>query len=201
LQFRYRLEGQDGAWQDVGNRRRAYYTGLGPGTYTFHVDARIGESSWSNIASALTFRVLPAWYQTIWFRLGVVSLIGAVGAALATFVQRRRHRVQREALARQYAATLAERSRIARELHDTLLSELAGVAMQLGAAAQRVERSTRADSTVVEAFSTLGSQVRRTLVDARRRVTDMREPGERVSLEAALTTAAQRVFADSAIVA
>jgi len=53
----------------VGTRRRAYYTGLGPGSYTFRVVASNGDDVWNEVGASLAFRVLPAWYQAYWFRV------------------------------------------------------------------------------------------------------------------------------------
>ncbi len=131
IRFRYRLEGVDPAWRDVADRRRAYYTGLGPGSYRFRVTASYGDGIWNEASAGWSFRVLPAWYETIWFRGLVVLAIGALGGALAVWIQRGRHARAQQALEDKYEATLAERARIAHDLHDTLLQGFAGVTLQL----------------------------------------------------------------------
>ncbi len=68
-QFRYRLEGLDKDWVDAGTRRTAYYTGLAPGSYTFRVIASNNDGVWSPSGASLRFRLLPHYYQTLWFRL------------------------------------------------------------------------------------------------------------------------------------
>ncbi len=166
-QFRYRLEGQDPDWRDVGPRRRAYYSGLGPGAYRFRVIASDADGNWNEAGAVLAFRVLPAWYQTLWFYAGVALLIGGLGALAAVLVQRRRH----QTLKGRYEATLAERARIAQDLHDTLLQGFAGVTLQLKAAELALP-----DEPDVAAETILRVQqlARSSLREARERVWDMR---------------------------
>lgn len=116
LQFRYLLEGYDEHWQSAGSRRQAQYTGLGPGSYRFTVMAVNGDGVAGAVAQ-LPFRVLPAFYQTWWFRClcAAALLAGAYG------VYRWRLRQQATRLQARMEAQQAERERIARELHDTLL--------------------------------------------------------------------------------
>jgi signal transduction histidine kinase len=173
VQFRYQLEGQDPAWREVGTRRRAYYTGLGPGAYHFRVTARNAEGAWNEAGSVLNFRVLPAWYQTLWFRSGVVLLIIGFGAGTAWLVQRQRHLRFQQVLEGRFEATLAERARIAQDLHDTLLQGIAGVSMQLKAA----ERALPDEPDVAaETLVQVQQLTRETLREARERVLDLNEP-------------------------
>jgi signal transduction histidine kinase len=116
LQFHYLLDGYDRHWHSAGSRRQAQYTGLGPGSYRFKVLAFNGDGVASPVAE-LPFRVLPAFYQTWWFRtLCALALLAALHAAF-------RWRVRRHGalLRARLEAQQAERERIARELHDTLL--------------------------------------------------------------------------------
>lgn len=102
VRFRYRLEGVDPAWHDVGTRRRTYYTDLRPGPYRFRVSANIGDGNWVETSAIWSFRVLPAWYQTNWFKTLVVLLIGSLGSLVVSLVQRRRHVRSQAELKRQY---------------------------------------------------------------------------------------------------
>jgi PAS domain S-box-containing protein len=68
VRFRYRLEGVDKDWQDVGTRREAIYTRLGPGEYHFRVIACNNDGVWNEEGAHLDFNIAPAWHQTIWFR-------------------------------------------------------------------------------------------------------------------------------------
>jgi signal transduction histidine kinase/ligand-binding sensor domain-containing protein/CheY-like chemotaxis protein/HPt (histidine-containing phosphotransfer) domain-containing protein len=67
-QFKYRLEGFDKDWIDAGNRHTAYYTGLAPGSYVFHVTASNNDGVWSARGASLRFTLKPHYYQTVWFK-------------------------------------------------------------------------------------------------------------------------------------
>src|SRR6185503_19435577 len=65
--FKYRLEGLEKEWQDAGDRREATYTNVRPGKYRFQVIAANNDGVWNETGAALSFVVLPAFYQTWWF--------------------------------------------------------------------------------------------------------------------------------------
>jgi signal transduction histidine kinase/streptogramin lyase len=189
VQFRYRLEGTDPEWREVGTRRRAYYTGLRPGSYRFRVGASNGDGNWIEAGAPWSFRVLPAWYQTLWFRALVVLLIGGLGGLVATLVQRRRHLRSQAELKRQYEIILAERARIAQELHDTLLQGFAGITLQLKAAEVALPEEP---DVAAETLIRVQRLARESLREARNRVWDMREPAASdADLPTALKAAAQ----------
>ena len=71
IRFRYKLEGYDGDWQDVGNRRQAFYTNLSPTNYRFRVIACNNSGVWNETGASLNFSIAPAYYQTAWFRTSV----------------------------------------------------------------------------------------------------------------------------------
>lgn len=171
VQFCYRLDGSDTTWQDVGTRRRAYYSTLSPGTYRFRVIASNGDDVWNETGASLSFRVLPAWYQTLAFRSAVVLMIGAFGAAGAGLIQRRRHLQSQAALKSHFDATLSERARIAQELHDTLLQGFAGVTLQLKTA--ELALPTRPD-VAADTIVRVQQLARESLREARERVWEMR---------------------------
>jgi len=80
VQHQVRLVGLEDAWRNT-DIRRARYTNLGPGTYRFEVRAGFGDGTWGPPA-AFTFTILPAWYQTWWFR--ILAGLGLLGLVLAT---------------------------------------------------------------------------------------------------------------------
>jgi signal transduction histidine kinase/streptogramin lyase len=123
--FRYRLEGQDAEWHDAGTRRQAFYNDLRPGKYLFHVVARNNDGVWNNVGATLAFTVAPAWYQTNWFRLLCVVL----SVFSVWLVYQLRVRQVASALNTRFDERLAERTRLARELHDTLLQTIQGSKM------------------------------------------------------------------------
>jgi signal transduction histidine kinase len=122
LRFRYILEGFDHEWQDAGVHRQARYTNLAPGPYRFRVMHGTSEGGWNEPAAVtLDFSILPAMYQTYSFKF-VCTVLAVCAIALAW---RARLRLMR----RRFELVLAERTRVARDLHDTLLQSLAAVAL------------------------------------------------------------------------
>ena len=115
--FRIKLEGRDRDWQDVGTRRQAFYTDLGPGTYRFRVAASNNSGVWNEAGTTMEFSIAPAYYQTRWFQ---AAIAGGVFALLWVAYGLRIRQVARQ-FNRTLDARVSERTRIARELHDTLL--------------------------------------------------------------------------------
>lgn len=126
VRFKYKLDGIDTVWQDPGTRREAYYSRLPPGGYSFHVIACNNDGVWNETGATLDFRVLPAWYQTTWFRIVCVTLLLALLWALYQLRLRQLERQFQVAL----EARVNERTRIARELHDTLLQSFNGLLLR-----------------------------------------------------------------------
>ncbi len=172
IQFRYRLEGVDTTWREVGTRRRAYYTGLGPGSYRFLVSANSGDGHWYTTGASWSFRVLPAWYQTGWFRALVILLIGGLGGLVVFLIQRRRHGRAQAELKHQYEIAMAERARIADDLHDTLLQGFAGVNLQLTAAELALPEHPEVAAATLARVQHLTEE---SLREARERIWEMRE--------------------------
>jgi signal transduction histidine kinase/ligand-binding sensor domain-containing protein len=120
--FRYMLEGRDNGWQDPGLRRQAFYSDLSPGNYRFRVIASNNDGVWNEAGAMLDFKVAAAWYQTIWFR----SLCIVVGLLLLWAIYRLRVRRIAGTMKSRFDERLAERTRIARDLHDTFLQTIQG---------------------------------------------------------------------------
>jgi signal transduction histidine kinase len=131
VRFRYKLEGQDEDWQEPGTRREAVYTNLDAGSYRFHVIACNNDGVWNEAGASLEFFVLPAYYQTTWFR---TLCIGAFLGLFWVLYQLRVRQLQRK-FAMVVEARVDERTRIARELHDTVLQSLHGLLMSFQRAA------------------------------------------------------------------
>ena len=172
VRFRYRLEGADPAWREVDTRRRAYYTDLQPGSYRFHVSAHSGDGGWIETGAPWSFRVLPAWYQTLWFRALMVLFVGSVGGLTVAIVQRRRHAHAQAELKRQYEIMFAERVRVAEDLHDTLLQGFAGVNLQLIAAELALPTQPEVAAATLVRVQRLTEE---SLREARERVWEMRD--------------------------
>src|SRR5205085_5561472 len=139
VRFRYKLEGWDREWQDAGTRRQAFYTNLGPGSYTFRVIACNNDGVWNEEGAVWAFSVAPAWYQTGLFRL----LLVIVGIFAAWSLYRLRVRQIARAINARFDERLAERTRIARELHDTLLQTLQGSKLVAADAMKRPDDPAR----------------------------------------------------------
>jgi signal transduction histidine kinase/ligand-binding sensor domain-containing protein len=120
--FRYILEGRDRYWENPGLRRQAFYSDLRPGSYRFRVIASNNDGVWNETGATLDFKVAAAWYQTIWFR----SLCFVVGVLLLWAIYRLRVRQIAGHMKARFDERLAERTRIARDLHDTFLQTIQG---------------------------------------------------------------------------
>ncbi|HEX4495867.1 MAG TPA: two-component regulator propeller domain-containing protein [Thermoanaerobaculia bacterium] len=138
--FRYRLVGAESDWQDAGTRREAFYTNLSPGNYEFRVIACNNDGVWSSGGATLAFTLRPAFYQTRWFlALCALTLAALVGSVFGWRVRQVRIR-----LAHRFEERLAERTRIAQDLHDTLLQGFLSASMQLYAAVEELPPEERA---------------------------------------------------------
>jgi signal transduction histidine kinase/ligand-binding sensor domain-containing protein/DNA-binding NarL/FixJ family response regulator len=105
--YRYRLEGLETEWNEVGSDRRLVtYTGLPPGQYTFRVQGSNDDGVWSDQAVALRVAIAPPWWATWWFR--ALALVGALGSVLGG-VRWRVRSVERRS--QQLEAQVAERTR------------------------------------------------------------------------------------------
>jgi signal transduction histidine kinase/ligand-binding sensor domain-containing protein len=127
IHFKYMLEGQDRDWKEVVNDRQAQYTNLPPRHYRFRVIASNNSGVWNEQGDAFEFSVVPAYYQTNWFRaLCLAVVLALLWAAYQLRVRQLHHEFDMTLEAR-----VGERTRIARELHDTLLQSFHGILLHL----------------------------------------------------------------------
>ena len=166
VHFRYRIPGIDTDWQEVGTRRTAEYTQLPPGRHRFEVMARHRAGIWPATPSALDFEVLPAWYQTWWWRL----LVAVFAVGLLWWSHRLRVTVLNRREQTRMRAILTERERIARELHDTLLQSMQGVILDF----QSVASTLPDHDATRRSIETRLDDADRLLEEARHRVRDLR---------------------------
>jgi signal transduction histidine kinase/ligand-binding sensor domain-containing protein len=169
VQFRYLLEGSDKVWQEPGTRRQAFYTNLGPGTYNFRVVACNNDGVWNESGASLGFTIAPAFYQAVWFQL----LCLASGAGILYFFYRLRVQQATVHVQGRLQERLAERERIARELHDTLLQGFQGLTLHFQAAMKQIPDREPARLTMEKALK-LADEV---LLEGRKRVRDLRSEG------------------------
>jgi signal transduction histidine kinase len=156
VHFKYMLEGQDWDWKEVINERQAQYTNLPPRHYRFRVIASNNSGVWNEQGDTLEFSVAPAYYQTAWFRaLCVAGVMALFGALYLLRVRRLHHEFDMTLEAR-----VGERTRIARDLHDTLLQSFHGLVFRFQAARNmlpnRPEEATQAlDGALIRAEQAL----------------------------------------------
>ncbi len=130
IRFRYQLVGFDNGWIYPETDRSANYSRLAAGKYQFRIEACIGNGPWSETPAALAFAVAPFFWQTWWFRIGVLLLFTSSLIAIVRYISFRRLQVEMR-LIEQRAALEKERTRIARDLHDDLGASLNSVALTL----------------------------------------------------------------------
>lgn len=167
VHFRFKLEGQDRDWREVVNDRQVEYTNLGPGSYRFRVTACNNSGVWNEAGTFLDFSVAPAYYQTTWFRL---SCVAAFLALLWALYQLRLHQVARQFNMR-LEERVNERTRIARDLHDTLLQNLHGLLFRFQAARNMLPR--RAEEAM-EALDGAITRAEQAIAESRDTIKDLR---------------------------
>lgn len=166
VQFRYRLDGVDKGWMDPGGRRSALYVNLGPGRYRFRVIAANDDGVWNRTGDTLDVRIPPTPLQTWWLR----SLIALAAVALLSAAVRWRVRAATAATEARLSERQAERLRIARELHDTLLQGVQGLLIRFQVVANALPEGEPA-KPMMEAVLDRAEEI---LVEGRDRVRDLR---------------------------
>jgi len=187
VRFKYRLEGFDPDWIDAGTRRSASYTNLRPGNYTFRVVAANNDGVWNPEGAVVKFYLSPRFYQTFWFYALLVLLFALLVWQLYRFRVRR--------MKAQFDAVLAERTRIAREIHDNLAQELLGISVQLEVVARTMPPGAEVAKSHLDRVRLL---IRHGIAEARRYVWDLRSQAlDNSDLPTALKETAQRLTAES----
>jgi signal transduction histidine kinase len=186
--FRYKLDGVDGRWMPVTNHRSANYDNLTPGKYRFQVIARDGSLEGGVSEAGFLLVVLPHYYQTAWFYFAVFAAVGIGVAGVLRFQERQ----ARE----RYNLRLAERTRIAREMHDTVVQGCVGVSTLIEAALG----SARSDpDLMLECLDNARVHLRLTLDEARQALSDLRHDTFECGLSGALSELARAVSGEKGI--
>jgi ligand-binding sensor domain-containing protein/signal transduction histidine kinase len=149
IRFRYFLEGFDRSWSEPVATRAAVYTNLGAHSYRFRVVACNSEGLWSESEAAVGFEVEPTVWQTWWFRTSFAALILLLAWCVYLY---RLHQLAKEFNIR-LEERVGERTRVARELHDTLLQSFHGLLLRFQAATNLLpERPAEARKTLESAI-------------------------------------------------
>ena len=144
VRFRYKLDGFDQGWSDPVATREAVYTNLSPGSYSFRVMASNSNGLWNGSEATIRFEIEPVFWRTWWFRLAIVM---AIGLAILFFYRMRLRRLTGQ-LNMRFEERLAERTRIAQDLHDTLLQGFLSASMQLHVASDHLPSDSPAKPLV-----------------------------------------------------
>jgi len=177
------LEGYDKDWIEAGNRRTAYYTSIPPGRYRFRVLACNNDGVWSEAGDSFNFYLKPHFYQTGLF----YALLGLGCVVIGLAFYRLRIRQVRS----KFAAVLAERNRLASEIHDTLAQGFVGIALQVQAARKMLKAAPQAAEQHLDIAEKM---VNHSVGEARRAIWNLRSAAlENGNLAAALSEAANQL--------
>jgi signal transduction histidine kinase/ligand-binding sensor domain-containing protein len=193
IHYRYRLEGLDSRWYETDStRRQATYTTLPSGQYDFRVQAASGRGPWNEQGASLHIEVRPPWWATWWFR----SLYGLLLALAVWWAYRIRVSQVSHRVTIRMEERIAERTRIARDLHDTLLQGLLSASLQLAVANTQLPAEAAAKPLVSRVYEML----RQLIEEGRNTVRGLRirhlEPDE---LERAISLIPRDIGADEKI--
>jgi len=158
-QYAYYLEGFEETWNEVGARRYGQYTNIPGGTYTLRVQGSNNDGVWNETGTSLKITIVPPFWAAWWFR-GVIILIALVAVFVGLRLRVRNHKAREQELEFQVEqatvelmqtqealrqselekAITEERSRLARELHDSVTQSLHSATL-LAEAGQRLAGS------------------------------------------------------------
>jgi signal transduction histidine kinase len=194
VRFRYMLEGVDKGWIDPGTRRQAFYTNLDPGTYRFRVMASNNDGVWNRNPATLEFTIPPTFLQSPWFAL----LLAVALAALFLLLYQVKVRTMAGHMRVRMRERLAERERIARELHDTLLQGVQALILRFQLVADDISPEDPSRRALEEALDRADN----VLAEGRDRVHDLRMIGGSDDIEhMILEIARKQVFSPATLIA
>jgi signal transduction histidine kinase len=171
IRFRYKLDGSDQGWSDIVASRQVVYKNLGPGTYLFRIVASNRIDLWNGPETSVPFVIEPAFWQTWWFR--VACLAGCCLTIFAIYLLRIYQLTKRLNVG--FQERLAERTRIAQELHDTLLQGVLSASLLLDVAEDQLPEDSPTKpllKRVLQLMGTVTEEGRNTLRGLRTTETD-----------------------------
>jgi signal transduction histidine kinase/ligand-binding sensor domain-containing protein len=166
VHFRYKMDGIDSAWQEVGTQRQAFYSRLPPGSYYFRVLASNNDGLWNETGANITLSVPPSFLQTIWFKL----ICGSVAVALLSLFYHLRVRHVTNVVRTRLYDRVAERERIARDLHDTFFQGIQGLLLRFNTITSQLQRGEPARANFEEVLR----QSDDVMLEGRELVSDLR---------------------------
>ena len=182
IAFRHRLQGggKDTDWVEVGPSRSVRYPRLEPQRYRLTIQARHRDGDWGPSAASVEFVLRPAFYRSGWFALAAALAIALVLVGA--------HRLRLGRARADLQAIMAERARIARDIHDTLAQAFVATSVQLECLDAAVENDDR--NTIRVHLQAARRMVKESLEEARRSVWVLRPRSLEHGLPAALRTLA-----------
>ena len=186
IEYRYRMSGYEDKWHEIGPERQISFTNLPQGSYHLFVSVRRSGGPWSAEEATSSIRVLPHFYQTWWFFTAFGLLILLMIWIVYTLRVRETER--------RLNAIMAERSRVAQELHDTLLQSVSGTAMEIQGGLRQI--SLGSSQLGMQQLSLALDHLGKSMADARHAIWDLRSPEfSELKIDRAVEAAAQRLCA------
>jgi signal transduction histidine kinase len=183
--YRYMLRGLDNSWNEVGSDGRTVtYTSLPSGTYRLRVQGATVSSQWSEPGAELQIVILPPWWKTWWF----IALCISAALILIWLVYHYRMLQVAKQFEIQLEAGINERTRIARELHDTLLQDFHGLMFQFQAVRNLMPRRPE---DAMQSLDDAISDTKKALAEGRDAIQDLRS--EEKNLAELLTVTSQEL--------
>ena len=174
VRFKYKLEGFDTDWQDAGNRRQAFYTRIPPRNYVFRVIACNNDGLWNTTGIAIPINLPPTFLQGWYFKI----LCFTVATAALWWLYRLRISQIEVGIRSRLYERLAERERIARDLHDTFFQGIQGLLLSFNLGTSRLAKSDPVRALFEDTLK-LSDQVmlegRKLVLDLRTRTSDANE--------------------------
>lgn len=192
VEYRYRLVGYEDDWQEIGTKRQISFTNLPPGDYWFYVSARRKGGPWTIDEATSSIRILPHFYETSWFFTACGLLV-----LLTIWMM---HSLRVRETERRLNAIMAERSRVAQELHDTLLQSVSGTAMEIQGGLRQINLG--ASQLGMQQLTIALDHLGKSMADARQAIWDLKSPDfSDLTVDRAVESAAVRLCSGGPILA
>ncbi|HTS28286.1 MAG TPA: two-component regulator propeller domain-containing protein [Bryobacteraceae bacterium] len=185
--FRIKLEGRDPDWKDMGTERKAFYSDLPPRHYRFRVKACSNSGVWNEAGASFDFSIDPTYYQTRWFQASCVAAFLAMVWGVYRF---RLHQIA-ERFNAHLEGRVDERTRVARELHDTLLQSFQASLLVMQSARNLLTRRPEKAGETLDSAIDMASDA---ITEGRDAIQDLRlQPAVQSDLSQLLTTTGQEL--------